>query len=388
MPAWLERGGKRAPLVPGMELRAGDRIVTGSGARVAVKLAEGSVVKLGENGRLVFTRDAAGEGLFRAALQVLEGAFRFTTELVGEGRKREVNVRARRSPSASAAPISGAARAASAQIVCLIEGAIEVGADGEPPVRLDQPLQFYRRDKGKTQPVGMVDAEAARAVEPGNRHRGRQGRGAPRRALRRASSPRSRARAARGAISRQLQEAGYPAQIAQRKEGEKIDLHRAHPPAAVARGSGGARRPARRANSASRIRRWSADEARSLLALAFAMVPAWAQTWPAKPVRFIVPFPPGGSTDVAARTVAEKLSRALGQQVVVDNRGGGGGAIGTVEAARAAPDGYTLLFVADPVITLHLVVKNVQFDMQRDFAAITQVDHPADRGRRALLGAG
>jgi tripartite-type tricarboxylate transporter receptor subunit TctC len=110
-----------------------------------------------------------------------------------------------------------------------------------------------------------------------------------------------------------------------------------------------------------------------LLALAFAMVPAWAQTWPAKPVRFIVPFPPGGSTDVAARTVAEKLSRVLGQQVVVDNRGGGGGAIGTVEAARAAADGYTLLFVADPVITLHLVVKNVQFDMQRDFAAITQV---------------
>jgi tripartite-type tricarboxylate transporter receptor subunit TctC len=100
---------------------------------------------------------------------------------------------------------------------------------------------------------------------------------------------------------------------------------------------------------------------------------AQAQGWPAKPVRFIVPFPPGGSTDVAARTVAEKLSRALGQQVVVDNRGGGGGAIGTVEAARAAPDGYTLLFVADPVITLHLVVKNVQFDMQRDFATVTQV---------------
>ena len=110
-----------------------------------------------------------------------------------------------------------------------------------------------------------------------------------------------------------------------------------------------------------------------LLALAFAASQACAQAWPAKPVRFLVPFPPGGSTDVAARTLAEKLSRALAQQVVVDNRGGGGGAIGTVEAARAAPDGYTLLFVADPVITLHLVVKNVQFDMQRDFVAITQV---------------
>ena len=111
----------------------------------------------------------------------------------------------------------------------------------------------------------------------------------------------------------------------------------------------------------------------SLLAALALSTLVHAQTWPAKSVRFIVPFPPGGSTDVAARTVAEKLSRALGQQVLVDNRGGGGGAIGTVEAARAAPDGYTLLFVADPVITLHLVVKNVQFDMQRDFTAVTQV---------------
>jgi tripartite-type tricarboxylate transporter receptor subunit TctC len=98
-----------------------------------------------------------------------------------------------------------------------------------------------------------------------------------------------------------------------------------------------------------------------------------AQSWPQKPVRFIVPFPPGGSTDVAARTLADKLTRAFGQQVIVENRSGGGGAIGTVEAARAAPDGHTLLFAADPVVTLHLVVKNVQFDMQRDFAAITQV---------------
>jgi len=110
-----------------------------------------------------------------------------------------------------------------------------------------------------------------------------------------------------------------------------------------------------------------------ILLLLLAAGAAQAQSWPARSVRFIVPFPPGGSTDVAARTVAEKLSRAFGQQVVVDNRGGGGGSIGTVEAARAAPDGYTLLFVADPVITLHLVVKNVQFEMQRDFVAITQV---------------
>jgi len=99
---------------------------------------------------------------------------------------------------------------------------------------------------------------------------------------------------------------------------------------------------------------------------------ALAQSWPAKSVRFIVPFPPGGSTDVAARTVADKLSRVFGQQVVVENRGGGGGSIGTTEVARAAPDGYTILFAADPVVTLNLVVKDLSFDMRRDFVAITQ----------------
>jgi len=100
---------------------------------------------------------------------------------------------------------------------------------------------------------------------------------------------------------------------------------------------------------------------------------AHAQAWPAKTVRFVVPFPPGGSTDVAARVVAEKLTRALGQQFVVDNRAGAVGAIGTAEVARAVPDGYTILFAADPVSTLHLVMKDVQFNVLRDFAPVTQV---------------
>src|SRR5688500_2657429 len=95
-----------------------------------------------------------------------------------------------------------------------------------------------------------------------------------------------------------------------------------------------------------------------------------AQNWPQKPVRFVVPFPPGGATDVAARSVSDRLSQALGQQVLVENRAGAAGAIGTSEVARAAPDGYTILFAADTVITLHLVAK-VQFDMQRDFTPIT-----------------
>jgi tripartite-type tricarboxylate transporter receptor subunit TctC len=100
---------------------------------------------------------------------------------------------------------------------------------------------------------------------------------------------------------------------------------------------------------------------------------AQAQSWPARPVKLLVPFPPGGSTDLTARVVADKLSRALGQQFVVENRAGASGAIGTSEVARGAADGYTILFAADPVETLPLVMKDLQFDLQRDFLPVTQV---------------
>jgi tripartite-type tricarboxylate transporter receptor subunit TctC len=98
-----------------------------------------------------------------------------------------------------------------------------------------------------------------------------------------------------------------------------------------------------------------------------------AQAWPAKPVRFIVPYPPGGSTDVAARVLADKLARSLGGQFLVENRAGAGGAVGTAEAARAAANGYTILFAANQVSTMHLVVKNLQYDMLKDFVPVTQV---------------
>ena len=100
---------------------------------------------------------------------------------------------------------------------------------------------------------------------------------------------------------------------------------------------------------------------------------AHAQGWPQRPVRFLVPFPPGGSTDVAARALADKMSAGLGQQVLVENRGGGGGAVGTAEVARAQPDGYTILFAANAVSILHLAVKDLPYDTLRDFVAITQV---------------
>jgi tripartite-type tricarboxylate transporter receptor subunit TctC len=99
---------------------------------------------------------------------------------------------------------------------------------------------------------------------------------------------------------------------------------------------------------------------------------ASAQEWPAKPVRFIVPYPPGGGTDVIARIVQPRLSEALGQPVVIENRGGAGGALGTAEAAKAAPDGYTFLFTLSSH-TINPLLYKLSFDIERDFAPVTLV---------------
>ena len=109
-----------------------------------------------------------------------------------------------------------------------------------------------------------------------------------------------------------------------------------------------------------------------VLGMGFSLL-AQAQSWPAKPVRTIVPYPPGGSTDLVMRTLADRLSRTFNQQFIVENRGGAGGAVGTAEVARAAPDGYTFAFVGDPAVTLHLVIKDIQYNIQRDFVPVTQV---------------
>src|SRR4051812_25236308 len=82
------------------------------------------------------------------------------------------------------------------------------------------------------------------------------------------------------------------------------------------------------------------------LALAASVLIAHAQNYPVKPVRMIVPFVPGGNTDIIARAFAPSMSEALGQQLVVENRGGAGGVIGTEAVARAAPDGYVILMVS------------------------------------------
>jgi tripartite-type tricarboxylate transporter receptor subunit TctC len=99
--------------------------------------------------------------------------------------------------------------------------------------------------------------------------------------------------------------------------------------------------------------------------------PALAQgVWPDRPIRWIVPFPPGGSTDLWARMVAEPMAAELGQPIVVDNRGGAGGLIGTEAAAKAAPDGNTMLFTITTHVQTPVVLRRFPYDPIGDFAPI------------------
>lgn len=99
--------------------------------------------------------------------------------------------------------------------------------------------------------------------------------------------------------------------------------------------------------------------------------PADAQDYPARPIRMVVPTSPGGVTDLAARAIAPPLSEALGQTIVVDNRAGAGGIIGTDTVAKAAPDGYTLLAVFDSFISNPHVFRNAPYDTISDFAPVS-----------------
>jgi tripartite-type tricarboxylate transporter receptor subunit TctC len=101
---------------------------------------------------------------------------------------------------------------------------------------------------------------------------------------------------------------------------------------------------------------------------------ALAQSWPQKPVRFIVPFPPGGATDISARLLGQELQDMWGQTVVIENRGGAGGSVGAAEAARAAADGYTLFFPSGSVMTAnqHIYAK-MNYNPEKDFVPVTNV---------------
>ncbi|HEY6821868.1 MAG TPA: tripartite tricarboxylate transporter substrate binding protein [Burkholderiales bacterium] len=115
-------------------------------------------------------------------------------------------------------------------------------------------------------------------------------------------------------------------------------------------------------------RSWWCFIAAALLAL-----PALGQSYPTKPIRLVSPFPPGGSVDVVGRLLAAKLSESLGQQMVVDNRSGASGVIGTQAVMSAPPDGYTLLINTIPFVTNEFLMPRAPYDPLRDFVAISLV---------------
>jgi tripartite-type tricarboxylate transporter receptor subunit TctC len=114
-----------------------------------------------------------------------------------------------------------------------------------------------------------------------------------------------------------------------------------------------------------------------LILAALAATPAAAQTWPARPITMVVPFPPGPALDLVARLVGARLADALGQSVVIENRTGANGMIGSSFVARAAPDGYTLLMTtASTHVTAVHLIKNLAYDPLRDFTAIAAAVEP------------
>ena len=160
MPAWVEHDGVRTPLAPGMALVGGDQVQTGADARLLVRLAEGSRVRLGANATLLIAEIEPNRGgLFAAALNVLEGAFRFTTEALAKARRREVSITLRTVTAGIRGTDLWGRSTDAKQIVCLIEGKIEVKPGNESAITMDQPLQFYQREHGKSLPVGRVSPE-------------------------------------------------------------------------------------------------------------------------------------------------------------------------------------------------------------------------------------
>jgi hypothetical protein len=159
-PAWVERGGERRALVPGMELRNRDHLVTGPGARAVLQLADGSAVKLGENARMGVNALGRQEGgVFTAALDVAAGAFRLTTDLFRKLQNhRAINVRAGTVTAGIRGTDIWGKSDGDRDLVCLLEGRIAVSHPLGEALELSEPLQYYGAEKGKAPgPVASVD---------------------------------------------------------------------------------------------------------------------------------------------------------------------------------------------------------------------------------------
>src|SRR3954469_21178704 len=112
----------------------------------------------------------------------------------------------------------------------------------------------------------------------------------------------------------------------------------------------------------------------ALLCVLAGISSAWAQSYPARPVKAIVPYAVGGPADIFGRFIAAKLQEALGQPFVIESKPGGGSIVGTAEAAKAAPDGYTLLVMSNTHTVNETLVPKKPFDLMKDFAPITGIN--------------
>ena len=209
-PAWLERGGQAVPLAPGMQLEARDKLRTGANARVRMRLAEGSAVKLGEKAEFVIER-AQDRGVFTAALSVIAGAFRFTTNALAPKRERNVGIKVKNVTVGIRGTDLWGKSTPDRDWVVLLEGRIQVGSEGNPQVTMDKPLDLYQLPANAKPEVTRADEKvvAEWAAETEMDANGAEARADGRWRLVAAVKPsRDEARA----VVRTLRAAGYPAE--------------------------------------------------------------------------------------------------------------------------------------------------------------------------------
>jgi hypothetical protein len=148
MPAWLDRAGRVTPLVPGQEMKSGDRVRTGEGARAYLKLPEGSLVKLGASAQLVFQAPPMEDSTYRAAMDVLAGAFRFTTAAVQKLRKRDVSIRVGTATIGIRGTDVWGRSGSDSDLVMLLEGRIELQPAVGEAFAMNQPNTVLTAAKG------------------------------------------------------------------------------------------------------------------------------------------------------------------------------------------------------------------------------------------------
>jgi hypothetical protein len=174
-PVWLHRDGARLPVAPGTRLLIGDEVSTGAEARAQIRLADSSLVKLGENALFHLRDMGQSEGIFRAAMQVLEGAFRFTTDTIQRSRiRRDVSVRFGTVTAGVRGTDLWGRNFGDSEVVVLISGEITVTREGEPPVPMRQPLSMYEAPRVgvaevRTIPIELLREFAAQTeIQPGH----------------------------------------------------------------------------------------------------------------------------------------------------------------------------------------------------------------------------